>query len=265
MSAEPLYRRIAAELRGQIDSGDLPPGRQLPAELELGDQFNASRHTIRDAVKALISLGLVEVRPGQGTFVTRRIDPLVTTLSADPASGFGGGEGATYLSEVSAQHRAPAVSAPRVEIQVATGAVADRLRLAEDAQVVSRHQQRFIDGQSWSLQTSFYPMDFVLKGARRLIEPSEIAEGTVAYLKDTLGLKQVGYRDWITFRSPDTNELVFFALPDDGRVPVYEFFRTAFDQNGQPMRVTVSVFPADRNQFIVDVGAVPAPRLGPDA
>ncbi len=35
---------------------------------------------------------------------------------------------------------------------------------------------------------------------------------------------------------------------------MYEITRTAYDGNGQPMRVTVSVYPADRNQFIVDVG-----------
>ena len=93
--ADPMYRIIADELRQQIESGLLPPGGQLPTELELRDRFSASRNTIRDAVKLLISLGLVETRPGQGTFVTERIDPFVTTLSADADAGFGGGEGAT--------------------------------------------------------------------------------------------------------------------------------------------------------------------------
>jgi len=37
-------------------------------------------------------------------------------------------------------------------------------------------------------------------------------------------------------------------------VPMFEIFRTAFDQDKVPMRVTVTVFPTDRNQFIVNVG-----------
>ena len=82
------------------------------------------------------------------------------------------------------------------------------------------------------------------------------------YLQETLGIKQTGYRDWITVRSPDANEIAFFRVPTDGRVPVFEIFRTAFDQSGSPMRVTVSVFPADRSQFIVNVGDLPAPQLG---
>jgi GntR family transcriptional regulator len=84
----------------------------------------------------------------------------------------------------------------------------------------------------------------------------------VQYIQERLGLKQAGYRDWITVRAPDVNELTFFRIPGDGRVPVFEIFRTAFDESGNPMRVTVSVFPADRNQFIVNVGILPAPQFG---
>ena len=105
--ADPMYRQIAEELRQDIESGELPPGSQLPTELELRERFEASRNTVRDAIKSLVRLNLVVTRPGQGTFVTERIDPLVTTLSADAESGFAGGDGATYFSEVSQAHRWP--------------------------------------------------------------------------------------------------------------------------------------------------------------
>ncbi|HEY4462402.1 MAG TPA: GntR family transcriptional regulator, partial [Streptosporangiaceae bacterium] len=45
--ADPKYRAIADELREQIESGQLPPGSQLPTEIELQDRFSASRNTIR--------------------------------------------------------------------------------------------------------------------------------------------------------------------------------------------------------------------------
>ena len=70
--AEPLYRQIADDLRRRIETGQLPPGAQLLAELALREQYQTSRNTVRDAVKWLITRGLVEIRPGQGTFVTRR-------------------------------------------------------------------------------------------------------------------------------------------------------------------------------------------------
>ena len=69
-------------------------------------------------------------------------------------------------------------------------------------QVVSRHERRYIDDIPWSLQTSFYPMDFATKGATRLLMAEDIQEGTVRYLAESLGVRQVGYRDWITARAP---------------------------------------------------------------
>ncbi len=257
--AQPMYQQIAEDLRNQIESGDLAPGAQLPTELELRERYNASRNTIRDAIKRLISLNLVETRPGRGTFVVRKIDPFVTTLSPDPQTGFGGGEGATFLSEVGSRHRTPRHSVPKVEVQIPSPEIALRLRIAPGTQVVSRHQERCIDDVPWSLQTSFYPFEFVTSGkATMLLVAQDIKPGVVSYLEETLGIKQVGYRDWITARPPDQYEQTFFGLTHDA--VVFEVFRTAFDEAGQPMRVTVSVCPADRNQFIINFGILPDPQ-----
>jgi GntR family transcriptional regulator len=82
--------------------------------------------------------------------------------------------------------------------------------------------------------------------------------GVVSYLAEVLGVKQVGWRDKITVRTPDANETGFFKIPEDGRIPVFETFRTSFDESGTPLRVTITVYPADRNQFVVSFGDVPA-------
>jgi len=261
MAQRPMYQQIAEDLRAQIESGALEQGAQLPTELELRDRYASSRNTIRDAIKRLTSQGLVETRPGQGTFVTRRIDPFVTVLSTDPRA-LKGAEGARYLSEVDKSHRSPSKTIPKVEIQVPVAEVSRRLRVPPNTQVVSRHESRYIDGIPWSLQTSFYPMDFITKGATRLLMADDIAEGAVRYLGETIGINQIGYRDWITARVPDTNEQAFFGLAHDATV--FELFRTGFDQTGTPLRVTVTVMPVDRNQFIVNIGDVPSPEYYQD-
>lgn len=262
--ADPMYRQIAEDLRGQIEAGDLPPGAQLQTELELREKYNASRNTIRDAIKLLITRGLVETRPGQGTFVVETIVPYVTSLTGNPTTA-SGGEGTSYTSEVNARFRMASDTLPQVGIEEAGGPMATELALSEGISVVSRHQQRYIDGTPWSLQTSFYPMDLVQKGAIRLIQADDIGEGTVEYLRKSAGIKQAGYRDTITVRAPDMNETVFFRLPDDGRISVIEQRRIAYSHDGRPVRLTVSVYPADRNQFSFVVGHVPAPGPGPEA
>jgi GntR family transcriptional regulator len=251
-----MYRQIAENLRLKIESGELGHGTQLPTELELREQYDASRNTVRDAVKLLITRGLVETRPGQGTFVVAKIDPYVTILTGKPQEGRDD-EGPVYVAEVEARLRQPTLTEPRVEIQQASGVIACELQLDEGSAVVSRHQQRYIDGTPWSLQTSFYPMSLVERGAARLIQAPNIKEGTVAYLNTKLGLSQAGYRDKVTVRPPDANDTGFFMLPDDGRVAVFEVLRTAFGDGGEPFRLTVSVYPTDRNQFAVYVGKAP--------
>jgi GntR family transcriptional regulator len=255
MAQQPKYEQIAWDLRERIGSGQFTGGSQLPTELELMAQYNASRNTVRDAIKRLIGQGLVETRPGQGTFVTTRVDPFVTVLTVNPRSGEAADEMAAYLSEVSAGKRKPSATTPRVEVQVASEVITRRLRVAPSSQLVSRHEQRYIDNVPWSLQTTFYPMDFIARGAARLLMAEDIREGAVRYLAETIGLRQIGYRDWITVRSPDPNEELFFRIGHDATV--FEIFRTAFDQNQMPMRVTVTVYPTDRNQFIIDVGSGP--------
>ena len=251
---QPMYQQIAEDLKKQIDTGTLKPGQQLPTEIHLRDQYNASRNTVRDAIKRLISLGLVETRPGAGTYVTRKIDPFVTVLTEDPDTGYGGGEGAAYLSEVSRAHRKPETGPIRVELRPAPEEVALRLRVSPGEQVVLRHQERYIDETSYSLQTSFFRFEFATQ-APRLLMAEDITEGTVRYLESLMHIRQTSYRDWITARPADDNEQKFFDISHDSTV--FEIFRSAFDQDGNAFRVTVTVFPADRNQFIVNAGNPP--------
>jgi GntR family transcriptional regulator len=255
---EPMYRQIAEDLQRQIESGELARGSQLPTELELREEYEASRNTVRDAIKWLTTRGLVETRPGQGTFVTERITPFVTTLSGPLDSG-GGEDTAVYLAEVVASRRQPRTTAPRVEIQVSSQVVAEALLIEPGTQVVSRHQRRFIDEIPWLMQTSFYPMSLVARGGTRLIEATDIDGGVVAYLARECGIKQTAYRDTISVRPPTENEAAFFKLPADGRVGVFTVFRVGYDQDGQRFRLTITVYPTDRNRLLFNVGPVPPP------
>lgn len=261
MAPPPRYLQIAEDLRSQIESGRIPRGDKLPKEETLGEEYGASRNTIRDAIKRLVNEKLVETRPGQGTFVSEAIVPFVTVLTAaDPETGFGGGEGTAYLDSVHKGRRVPSVSPPEVQLTVPPEPVRLRLGLKEGEQTVLRRQERRIDGRPWSLQTSYYPMSFITDDhAMELMMAKDIHRGAVAYLAEH-GHKQKGYRDWITGRTANDDEQRFFRI--DHGAAVFEVFRTAFDLDNNPMRVTVTVFPIDRNQFIADVGEdLPAPEF----
>jgi GntR family transcriptional repressor for pyruvate dehydrogenase complex len=64
-----VFERIAEQIEQRILSGELRSGDRLPTERELGEQFQASRTAVREAMKTLAQKGLVDMRPGRGTIV----------------------------------------------------------------------------------------------------------------------------------------------------------------------------------------------------
>ena len=71
MSRSPLYERVETVLPRDIADGSLPPETQLPSEDGLVERFEVSRTTVQKAIQNLVERGLVEVRRGNGTFVTQ--------------------------------------------------------------------------------------------------------------------------------------------------------------------------------------------------
>ena len=264
--AEPMYRKIAQDLREEIESDVIVPGDQLPTELALRDRYGASRNTIRDAVRLLMSLGLVETRPGQGTFAVKRQEPFVTTLTADAETGLSGGEDERTFAEVRERGRTASASLPRVEVRSAPGYIADRLRVPVGTSIITRRQQRYIDRTPWSVQITAYPMELVTQGAADLLKAQDIPGGVNCYLNEKLGLRQIGHRDRVMVRPPDEDEARFLQLPDDGSVSVISVIRTGYRDSAEgpvPFRVTFTVYPADRNQLIINSGAVPKEPAAP--
>lgn len=62
-------RTTLAYLRRNITTGEWPVGTRIPIEPELAEQVNVGRSTIREAVRSLASMGMLETLPGRGTFV----------------------------------------------------------------------------------------------------------------------------------------------------------------------------------------------------
>lgn len=64
-----FWTRIAADLADAIGRGAYPPGKRLPSEHALAEQFGVNRHTIRRSLASLSEQGLVRIAQGSGTYV----------------------------------------------------------------------------------------------------------------------------------------------------------------------------------------------------
>ena len=70
-----LYVKIADAIHSYIRQNNLKPGDRLPSERELSKQFQAGRHSVREALRALQKEGVIEVRIGCGTYVAESHQP----------------------------------------------------------------------------------------------------------------------------------------------------------------------------------------------
>lgn len=78
---EHLYKSVQEEIKAYILAHALKPGDELPPETELSAQLGVSRNSVREAVKSLEALGILEARPGAGLFVRAfSFDPLLNNL-----------------------------------------------------------------------------------------------------------------------------------------------------------------------------------------
>jgi GntR family transcriptional repressor for pyruvate dehydrogenase complex len=65
---EPISSEIARRLLDYLFSGDVRPGDRIPSERQLAEDLGVNRPSVREAIRALSFLGLLEVRQGSGTY-----------------------------------------------------------------------------------------------------------------------------------------------------------------------------------------------------
>ncbi len=82
MRQKSIVDRIIARLTDAIMNGQLKPGQRIPTETELSESMGVGRNSVREAIKALVTMGLLVIRRAEGTFVAdgfsdRMLDPMV--------------------------------------------------------------------------------------------------------------------------------------------------------------------------------------------
>lgn len=68
------YQNIVSQIKQMILNGELKTGDKLPVERELAEILNVSRSCVREAMKALETLGLLECRQGGGNYIVNHLD-----------------------------------------------------------------------------------------------------------------------------------------------------------------------------------------------
>ncbi|WP_253701176.1 FadR/GntR family transcriptional regulator [Bacillus sp. FJAT-29814] len=75
-----VYEDVVEQIKKILENGDLKPGDKLPSVRLLSRSFNVGQSTIREALSVLKTMGLIETKQGEGTFV-RNFDPRILNKS----------------------------------------------------------------------------------------------------------------------------------------------------------------------------------------
>jgi GntR family transcriptional regulator len=246
-----VKQQIADDVRALILDGSLPAGGRLPTEAELIEAHQVARNTVRDALALLVHEGLIEARRPLGYFVRDRhrmdyrpqsdLKPRPDDLTQDVflTSDFGiAGREPSQTIEVSIVHP------PQL--------VAERLALEPDGLAVVRRRVRFLDGEPFYSNDSYFPRA-VAEGTA-VMSPADIARGANQELA-RLGHVQVRAVDEIFVRMPTPQEARRLDLSPGTPVAVHVI--TGYDANEQPLRCVLSVLPGDRHVILYERPGLP--------
>nr|PZN04340.1 MAG: FadR family transcriptional regulator [Bacillota bacterium] len=82
IKSEKVYENVIRQMKENIYKGNLKKGTKLPSERELSSILGVSRAAVREALSALDVLGVVETKPGEGTYIVNDVSSaIIETLS----------------------------------------------------------------------------------------------------------------------------------------------------------------------------------------
>ena len=70
VQTQKIYKNIVEQIVDLIHDGSLKKGDKLPPERSLADMMNVSRTSVREALKVMEIMGIIEIRPGEGSVVS---------------------------------------------------------------------------------------------------------------------------------------------------------------------------------------------------
>lgn len=141
-----MYRQIADELREQISRGDLKPGDALPTESALQTTFQVSRVTVRQALKLLTELGIIESIQGSGSYVKEeRVNYDIYQLTS-------------FYEKLADRHVDTHSEVKIFEVIPAGDMLAERLQLATTDKIWHVKRVRFIKQKAVALEETWMPL-----------------------------------------------------------------------------------------------------------
>jgi GntR family phosphonate transport system transcriptional regulator len=233
-----LWRQIADRIRVAINSGEFDGSGMLPGEIALAKRYGVNRHTVRSAIAALASEGVLRVEQGRGTFVDRHSRLSYPIGRRTRFSEGLAGQTRSIAAILKASHDGPA-----------SAVTARALGLRPGAPVVCLETVHSADGRPVSTARHWFDAERFPDIGRRFAELGSI----------TACLRQYGIGDYfrvstrISAQHADADMLRDLVLSAGAVVLRTETINA--DPEGRPVEYCTTCFAADRVELDIDHSA----------
>ncbi len=231
----PLYYQLENILRSKIEGGEVLPNQKLPTEQELSKEYKISRATVRQALAALVSEGLLYRKQGKGTFVTEK----ATQTRSVKLTGF-------TEDLFSEGHQAEVKILDIRQVQ-APERVTTVLRIPAGEEVVRFKRLRSVDGTPFS-----YVINYLLPDVGGKIAERDLQNHTMLQLlEDKLGISLGTIRHAVEAAKADVE--VASLLGVSVFEPVLYMETAVYAAEGQPVEAVDAYFRSDRYRYTVEL------------
>jgi len=227
---EPLYAQVADQLEADLRAGRYGAGDRLPSERELGEQYDVSRVTVRQALGRLVERGMVESSAGRGWFVGPQ--PL-----AEPP-----GTLASFTEMAQAAGLQVASVVLEQQVREMTYDEAELLRQVPGTPLLSLRRLRRVDGITIALDHSRVPVAL----APALID-TDFSRSSLYATFAAAGVHPERADYEVSARAASADQAQALGVEEGS--PLLAATQVTFDRTGRPVELGAITYRADRYRF----------------
>jgi GntR family transcriptional regulator len=232
----PAYYQIKQTIKNWILNKEFNPGEKIPSENELGEKFNVSRLTVRQAISQLVQEGFLISKRGEGTFVTHN-EHLIGSFSLE----FTG-----FMDDLFYQISKCKTKSVKINRIPVPKVIKEKLELSNSGEeVIQIKRVRFLNDKPFNYTINYLPIDI----GKRMTEKDLLRKPLLQIMEQDLGIQFTEAFQQIeaSFADQEVSEQLDIVSGS----PILLVERIMYTKKRKPVEVVQSSYRGDLYKYIV--------------
>lgn len=232
----PVYYQIKQTIKNWILNKEFNPGEKIPSENELGEKFNVSRLTVRQAISQLVQEGFLISKRGEGTFVTHN-EHLIGSFSLE----FTG-----FMDDLFYQISKCKTKSVKINRIPVPKVIKEKLELSNSGEeVIQIKRVRFLNDKPFNYTINYLPIDI----GKRMTEKDLLRKPLLQIMEQDLGIQFTEAFQQIeaSFADQEVSEQLDIVSGS----PILLVERIMYTKKRKPVEVVQSSYRGDLYKYIV--------------